>query len=136
MSEWISSRDRLPEISGNYLVFIQDPFVKDCSNPFEDCSYILTASYTTDDGLWRESEDSYYCANLDCVNTDMVYYISHWRPMPKGPYEPKTNGDLVRSKTNEELLDWFWWMLKYVQGYTDSVVALKDWLDKEAQNNG
>lgn len=39
-----------------------------------------------------------------------------------------TNADKVRAMTDEELADWYWWMLKYVQGYTDSRVALLDWL--------
>lgn len=40
----------------------------------------------------------------------------------------KTNADRIRAMTDEELAEWYWWMLKYVQGYTDSRVALRDWL--------
>lgn len=41
------------------------------------------------------------------------------------------NGDNVRSMTNEQLAEWYWWMLKYVQNYTDSRIALIDWLNEE-----
>ena len=47
-----------------------------------------------------------------------------------------TNYDRVMSKTPEELAEWFWWMLKYVQGYTDSRCALLDWLKQEAKRCG
>ena len=47
-------------------------------------------------------------------------------------YEP-TNADKVRAMTDGELADWYWWMLKHVQGYTDSRLALTEWLKKEAE---
>ena len=40
----------------------------------------------------------------------------------------KTHGDLVREMSDEELSAWFWRMLKYTQGFTDSRCALEDWL--------
>jgi len=46
--------------------------------------------------------------------------------------KPATNYDRVIAMTPEGLEDWFWWMLKYVQGYTDSRLALLDWLKQEA----
>ena len=39
-----------------------------------------------------------------------------------------TNGDKVRQMTDEELSEWFWWMLHYVRTYTDSRIALANWL--------
>lgn len=53
---------------------------------------------------------------------------------PKADPIPITNADSVRSMNDEELAEWFWWMLKYVQGYTDSRCALRDWLKQEAQS--
>ena len=47
--------------------------------------------------------------------------------------KPQTNADRIRSMTDEELAEWYWWMLRYVQGYTDSRVALLDWLKQEAK---
>ena len=43
----------------------------------------------------------------------------------------KSNADYVRSMTDEELAEWYWWMLHYVQGYTDSRVALREWLKQD-----
>lgn len=43
----------------------------------------------------------------------------------------KSNADYVRSMTDEELAEWYWWMLHYVQGYTDSRIALREWLKEE-----
>ena len=45
--------------------------------------------------------------------------------------KPKTNADYVRSMTDDELAEWYWWMLHYVQGYTDSRVALREWLKED-----
>lgn len=47
-------------------------------------------------------------------------------------FKKKTNADRIRMMSDEELAEWYWWMLKYVQGYTDSRCALLDWLRKEA----
>ena len=44
---------------------------------------------------------------------------------------PKTNADHVRAMSDEELVEWYWWMLHYVQGYTDSRVALHEWLKQD-----
>ena len=46
-----------------------------------------------------------------------------------------TNADEVRIMTNEELEEWFWWMLWYVNNYTDSRIALHEWLNKESDKN-
>ncbi len=43
----------------------------------------------------------------------------------------KTNADRIRNMTDEELAEWYWWMLRYVQGYTDSRLALSEWLKEE-----
>ena len=45
-----------------------------------------------------------------------------WRP---------TNADRIRAMTDEELAEWYWWMLHYVKGYTDSRAALREWLKQD-----
>lgn len=45
--------------------------------------------------------------------------------------ETMTNADRIRAWTDEEIADWFWWMLDYTKNYTDSRLALIDWLKKE-----
>jgi hypothetical protein len=62
-----------------------------------------------------------------------VMYGQHKKGRRKLVNMPKqiNNGDNVRSMTNEQLAEWYWWMLKYVQNYTDSRIALIDWLNEE-----
>lgn len=48
-----------------------------------------------------------------------------------GDETPITNADRIRSMTDEELAEWYWWMLKYLRGFTDSVAALRAWLKEE-----
>lgn len=45
--------------------------------------------------------------------------------------KPLTNADRIRAMTDDELAEWYWWMLRYVQGYTDSRVALREWLKQD-----
>lgn len=76
------------------------------------------------------------CANLVCDWCDMktdspdpdMERECHW-------FAHATNYDRVMSKTLEDLAEWFWWMLRYVQGYTDSRVALLDWLRQEVPDD-
>ena len=86
---WIPVTERLPEEPGEYTVFIKDPFYKREDEDFIsfDGSYVTTAFYDKDTGLWMESETSYYCANLSCVNTEKIFYITHWMPLPQPPKE-------------------------------------------------
>lgn len=42
-----------------------------------------------------------------------------------------TNADYIRQMTDDELAEWYWWMLHYVQGYTDSRIALREWLKQD-----
>lgn len=76
--------------------------------------------------LSRKTNAGWYCARLQrVVNLDgCIYFSQKVIPKPK----PITNADRIRSMTDEELAEWYWWMLRYVQGYTDSRVALRDWL--------
>ena len=53
------------------------------------------------------------------------YYAKYDRP------KPKTNADYVRQMDDDEISEWYWWMLHYVQGYTDSRIALREWLKEE-----
>ena len=46
-------------------------------------------------------------------------------------YVPITNGDRIRSMTDEEIEAWFWWMHKEMMWYTDSHDFLRKWLKKE-----
>ena len=86
---WIPVTERLPEEPGEYMVYIKDPFYKREDEDFIsfDGSYVTTAFYDKNTGLWNESEISCYCANLSCVNTEKTFHITHWMPLPSAPKE-------------------------------------------------
>ena len=87
-TKWISAREKIPDESGGYIVNIQDPFFRNDENQGEfnvDTGYITVCGYDKDSGLWRECPDSYYCANLENVNTKRTYFVSHWMPLPLKP---------------------------------------------------
>ena len=67
--------------------------------------------------------DAYYCERLN-MHTGLL-------GCENGIAKVKTNADRIRSMTDEELAEWYWWMLRYVQGYTDSKLALSEWLKEE-----
>ena len=73
----------------------------------------------------------------DCLNAECVWRAPSWgidppvMDCPDKKTPPITNADRVRSMTDKELAEWYWWMLHYVQGYTDSRVALREWLKEE-----
>ena len=46
-----------------------------------------------------------------------------------------TNADRVRSMTDDQLEEWFWWMVDYLKWFTDSRHALHDWLKEEEKRD-
>lgn len=42
-----------------------------------------------------------------------------------------TNGDRIRSMTDEQIEKWYWWMHQEMMSYTDSVEFLHQWLKQE-----
>ena len=70
-----------------------------------------------------------YCKSTTCINPS---YNNH-EISTVIKQKPKTNADRIRSMTDEELAEWYWWMLSYVQGYTDSKLALSKWLKEECE---
>ena len=79
---------------------------------------------------------------IDCANSKCPAYEKCDAPSYRGSRcaylrwsyglgDPMTNGDKVRAMTDEEISEWFWWMLDYSKCYTDSRIALSDWLKQE-----
>lgn len=65
-----------------------------------------------------------------CANADNEYCFA----CDNGnQFKPMTNADKLRSMTDEELAEWYWWMLEYLNWYTDSRAALRDWLRQEVE---
>lgn len=48
-------------------------------------------------------------------------------------FAPMTNADRIRSMTDEEIEDWYWWMHEEMMYYTDSRVFVHDWLKAPAE---
>ena len=61
MSDWISAKDRLPEIAGDYLVWIDGTDTADCT-PGPRCPF-------------------YFWKNHGQFRSD----VTHWQPLPDGP---------------------------------------------------
>ena len=65
--------------------------------------------------------------NAPKVNWDDV--CSDWKS------EHITNADRIRTMTDEELENWYWWMHKEMMYYTDSRAFVHDWLKQEVDND-
>lgn len=87
--DWIpiNTVEDLPKESGEYLVYIVDPFKEryDDEFSFSNLSHITCAEYYKEGCMWFAHKDITYNANVSCVNKEKAYYISHWAKMPEGP---------------------------------------------------
>lgn len=105
--DWIpiNTVEDLPEESGEYLVYIVDPFVKtyDDEFPFNNLSHVTSAEFFKEDCMWFVNRDVSYNANNSCVNKEKAYYISHWANMPEGPLNDTVTG--LRKDTDENKTD-------------------------------
>lgn len=102
---------------------------------------------------------------LDCFVRDEIKEDCYWyeeeqdmgarlpwcklKPLSYGPITPSdckdckdyhckhkpTNADRVRAMSDEQLNEWFWNQLRYTQGFTDSRIALREWLKQEAPHD-
>lgn len=69
MSEWISVKDRLPELNKNVLVY--------GGTENHPCKYNeMTESY-----FYKMSN----CGIIKCAKEDMYWKVSHWMPLPEPP---------------------------------------------------
>lgn len=77
-----------------------------------------------------------YCKTTACINQN--YQHEQWMLTTNRTepviVKPNTNADRIRAMTDEELAEWYWWMLNYVRGATDSRTALLDWLKQEVSD--
>ena len=81
---WIRVEDRLPDLPGEYLVFIKVP--KD-GTFYYDLSYVTSAMFIKDEGIWWVGADSCYNACLAAVEIERVAHVACWMPMPEKPEE-------------------------------------------------
>lgn len=86
-NEWIPTKYP-PEEDGIYLVYIHAPKKdEDSGHEYtteqqEMWSYVTTAWYFKDRGIWAES-----LVNTLLFDSDDItgFYVSHWMPMPDSP---------------------------------------------------
>ena len=45
-----------------------------------------------------------------------------------------TNADRIRSMSDEEIEQWFWWMYEEMTHYTDSHEFMHDWLKQRRED--
>lgn len=95
MVKWISVKDRLPDKDYLYLVYVHPPknedglqILDDFEEPIE-WGYVTLANYNLrQGGIWEmEFDHAAYGTNLNKINTNEEYYISHWMPIPEKPEE-------------------------------------------------
>lgn len=80
-----------------------------------------------------------YCQTTVCINA--LYQQEQWGlPSTTNKSESvvikqPTNADRIRSMTDEEIEDWYWWMHEEMMYYTDSHAFVHEWL-KQENNDG
>lgn len=70
--------------------------------------------------------------NLKLVSEGVIkdaFGTHKWKTYTQIP----TGADRVRSMTDEEIENWFWWMHKEMMRYTDSRVFVHNWLKQETE---
>lgn len=82
--KWIDANERLPEKSGEYIVFLKA--TKKWIDAGEDVSYTTAMWFVKEQKVWKEmnGEDSYN-AVLSAVDTDWACSVTHWMELPKPP---------------------------------------------------
>lgn len=65
------------------------------------------------------------CLSCGLIVDDSAYAVY----MPQN----KTNFEKVKELDIDQFCKWYWWMLNKTRDYTDSKIALKDWLQEDAK---
>lgn len=74
--KWISVKDRLPETSGQYLVYTE-------------CGDMFNAEFELHYGEFGSWYDCYHSDTLGFLDSEWTAYddITHWTPLPELPVE-------------------------------------------------
>ena len=90
--KWVSVEDRLPEESGEYIVYIQMGTGVEMPDFFgsDDLSYVTSMYFKESQKLWLDEYDEVYNADLSLVDTANDFHVTHWMPLPQ---KPKGEGD-------------------------------------------
>ena len=80
MSEWISVKDRLPELEGDFIVF---------GKPYANKGHAIALACFQDDGEWVEADDTFGWVFLDkeiyASGFSELENVTHWQPLPEPP---------------------------------------------------
>ena len=84
-SAWIKCSERLPEESGEYIVYIQMGTGVEVPDFFgsNDLSYVTSMYFKERQKLWLDEDDEAYNADLSLVDTANDYHVTHWMPLPQ-----------------------------------------------------
>jgi hypothetical protein len=87
LPKWVSVEDKLPEESGEYIVYIQMGTGVEVPDFFgsNDLSYVTSMYFKERQKLWLDEYDEAYNADLSLVDTANDYHITHWMPLPQKP---------------------------------------------------
>ena len=84
MPKWIDANERLPEQTGEYIVFRKAS--KKRIDAGEDVSYTTAMWFFKEKKIWKEMNgDDSYNAVLSAVDTDWSCSVTHWMPLPDAP---------------------------------------------------
>lgn len=82
--KWISANERLPEQTGEYIVFLKAS--KKWIDAGEDVSYTTAMWFVKEQKIWKEMNgDDSYNAVLPAVDTDWACSVTHWCELPEPP---------------------------------------------------
>ena len=80
--KWISVKDRVPEQTGLYNVYLQE--ATSWVEQGMEASYVTTMWFDKKQMLWVDGDDSYN-AVLSAVNTNEIHHVTHWCELPEPP---------------------------------------------------
>lgn len=84
LPKWISANERLPEQTGEYIVFLKAS--KKWIDAWGDVSYTTAMWFVKEQKVWKEMNgDDSYNAVLSAVDADLACSVTHWMPLPKKP---------------------------------------------------
>lgn len=84
LPKWIDANERLPEKSGEHIVFLEGARVwREQDN---DVSYVTSMWFDKKQNIWKEMNgDDSYNAVLSAVDTEWSCSVTHWMELPKPP---------------------------------------------------
>lgn len=85
--KWISVNERLPEESGGYIAYIQEPHMIQKADWEEqyDFSFAMQLWFDKQKMLWSDNGEDSYNAYLPVVDTDNAFHVTHWMKLPEPP---------------------------------------------------